>query len=130
MTPTAQDVTEPDVSIAEEYHDAIPSEAAPTSPDHSFGPAVEELLQRSEAVPMPPQTTPTWVLATVHTGYAHRHILQSVWPDDWLAPCMFPKCMDAILAPLPLQVIRMMNYLDDWLICPSRRKQQWPTQRL
>ncbi|MGH0130642.1 UNVERIFIED_CONTAM: hypothetical protein FKN15_045257 [Acipenser sinensis] len=52
----ALDVTEPDVTIAEEDHDAtmtlvgrclLPSEAATTSPDHSFGPAVEELLQHS-----------------------------------------------------------------------------------
>ncbi|MGH0174512.1 UNVERIFIED_CONTAM: hypothetical protein FKN15_069891 [Acipenser sinensis] len=43
-------VTEPDVSITEEEHDAISikaSWAAPTSPDQSFGPAFEELMQRS-----------------------------------------------------------------------------------
>ncbi|MGH0159999.1 UNVERIFIED_CONTAM: hypothetical protein FKN15_072848 [Acipenser sinensis] len=50
----ALDVTELDFIIAEEDHDVraygkvAPSfKVAPTSPGHSFGPAVEELLQRS-----------------------------------------------------------------------------------
>ncbi len=33
-----------------------------------------------------------------------------------LAPRTFMKCMDAALAPLRLQGIRVLNYLDDWLI--------------
>ncbi len=33
-----------------------------------------------------------------------------------LAPRTFTKCMDAALAPLRLQGIRVLNYLDDWLI--------------
>ncbi len=33
-----------------------------------------------------------------------------------LAPRMFTKCIDAALAPLRLQGIRVLNYLDDWLI--------------
>lgn len=34
-----------------------------------------------------------------------------------LAPRVFTKCMDAILATLRLNGIRVLNYLDDWLIC-------------
>ncbi len=33
-----------------------------------------------------------------------------------LAPRKFAKCMDAALAPLRLPGIRVLNYLDDWLI--------------
>ncbi len=33
-----------------------------------------------------------------------------------LSLCASTKCMDAALAPLRLQSIRVLNYLDDWLI--------------
>ncbi|CAM4566361.1 unnamed protein product [Leuciscus chuanchicus] len=33
-----------------------------------------------------------------------------------LSPRTFTKCVDAALAPLRLQGIRIMNYIDDWLI--------------
>ncbi|XP_048024136.1 LOW QUALITY PROTEIN: uncharacterized protein LOC125253920 [Megalobrama amblycephala] len=33
-----------------------------------------------------------------------------------LSPRTFTKCMDAALAPLRLQGIRILNYIDDWLI--------------
>ncbi|KAL0165908.1 hypothetical protein M9458_037752, partial [Cirrhinus mrigala] len=33
-----------------------------------------------------------------------------------LAPRMFTKCMDAALAPLRQRGIRILNYLDDWLV--------------
>ncbi len=33
-----------------------------------------------------------------------------------LSPRTFTKCVDAALAPLRLQVIRILNYIDDWLI--------------
>ncbi len=38
-----------------------------------------------------------------------------------LAPRTFTKCMDAALAPLRLQWIRILNYLDDWLPVPGSR---------
>ncbi len=33
-----------------------------------------------------------------------------------LSPCTFTKCVDAALVPFQLQGIRIMNYIDDWLI--------------
>ncbi len=33
-----------------------------------------------------------------------------------LSPCTFTKVVDAVLAPLRLQGIRILNYIDDWLI--------------
>ncbi|XP_051756680.1 uncharacterized protein si:dkey-171c9.3 isoform X3 [Ctenopharyngodon idella] len=33
-----------------------------------------------------------------------------------LAPCTFTKCMDAALSPLRQMGVRILNYLDDWLV--------------
>ncbi len=33
-----------------------------------------------------------------------------------LSPCTFTNCVDAALAPLRFQGIRILNYIDDWLI--------------
>ncbi|KAI2644567.1 Transposon Ty3-G Gag-Pol polyprotein [Labeo rohita] len=39
-----------------------------------------------------------------------------------LSPRTFTKCMDAALAPLRLQGIRILNYIDDWLILAQSRE--------
>ncbi len=38
------------------------------------------------------------------------------WPFIALSPRTFTKCVDAALAPLWLQGIRILNNIDDWLI--------------
>ena len=40
-----------------------------------------------------------------------------------LAPRTFTKCMDAVLAPLSMRGVQVLNYLDDWLICAASREQ-------
>ncbi len=38
-----------------------------------------------------------------------------------LAPCTFSKCVDAALSPLRASGMRILNYLDDWLILAQSR---------
>ncbi len=40
-----------------------------------------------------------------------------------LAPHTFTRCMDAVLGPLQQEGLRVMNYLDDWLICAQTEEQ-------
>lgn len=40
-----------------------------------------------------------------------------------LSPRTFTKCMDAAIAPLRLQGIRILNYIDDWLILAQSEHQ-------
>ncbi len=47
-----------------------------------------------------------------------------------LAPRMFTKCMDAALAPMRLQGIQILNYLDNWLFLGSSREQVIQSQGL
>ncbi|KAL0152927.1 hypothetical protein M9458_051756, partial [Cirrhinus mrigala] len=53
--------------------------------------------------------------------------------DVTLSPHTFTKCVDAALAPLRLQGIRILNYIDDWLILAQSEEmavQTWPRLRL
>ncbi len=54
-----------------------------------------------------------------------KQILPQICPGDWfmsldlkvlLHPGTFTRCMDAALSPLRQMGIRILNYLDDWLI--------------
>ncbi len=47
-------------------------------------------------------------------GKAYQYCVLPFWLA--LAPRTFTKCMDTALAPLWLQGVRILNYLDDWLI--------------
>ena len=38
-----------------------------------------------------------------------------------LAPRVFTKCVEAAIAPLRQQGLRLFNYLDDWLLCVCSR---------
>ena len=40
-----------------------------------------------------------------------------------LAPRTFTRCMDTVLGPLRRQGLRVINYLDDWLICAQTEQQ-------
>ncbi len=42
-----------------------------------------------------------------------------------LAPRTFTRCMDAALAPLRHQGVRILNYLDDWLVCAQSEEIHW-----
>ncbi len=63
------------------------------------------------------------------TGHSFGLLLEKrltsnkVLPFDLaLAPRTFTKCIDAALAPLRLQGIRVLNYLNDWLILAHSRE--------
>ncbi len=43
-------------------------------------------------------------------------------PFTALSPRIFPKYVDAALAPLQLQGIRILNYIDNWLILAQSEK--------
>lgn len=40
-----------------------------------------------------------------------------------LAPRTFTRCMEAVLSPLRQRGIRILNYLDDWLLCARSEDQ-------
>ncbi len=69
---------------------------------------------------------------TIDLKHAYFHIQVVRWHRTFLrftnirsfplAPRTFNKCMNAALAPLRLQGIRLLNYLDDWLILANSRE--------
>ncbi|CAL9704266.1 unnamed protein product [Knipowitschia caucasica] len=40
-----------------------------------------------------------------------------------LAPRTFTRCMEAVLSPLRQEGIRILNYLDDWLLCAGTQQE-------
>ena len=82
--------------------------------------------------------------AYFHVPIAHQHrrfLRFSYRGKQWqfrvlpfglsLSPRVFTRCVAAALAPLQAQGIRILPYLDDWLICaPSRAEVAERTQRL
>lgn len=80
------------------------------------------------------RTRDWFVTIGLKDAYFHIHIVKRHWkflrfafkgkPYQYrilpfglaLAPWTFTKCMDAALDPLWLQGVRILNYLDDWLI--------------
>ncbi|KAI2658175.1 Transposon Tf2-8 polyprotein [Labeo rohita] len=64
-----------------------------------------------------------------------KQILAHIQPGDWFisAPRTFTKCINAALSPLRQSGIRILNYLDDWLVIAQSRdtleKPQMPAPR-
>lgn len=74
--------------------------------------------------------------AYFHVPIAHHHrkFLQFAYRDHhWqfrvlpfglsLFPRVFTRCMAADLAPLQSRSVKVLPYLDDWLLCASSRAQ-------
>ncbi|KAK3518148.1 hypothetical protein QTP70_033243 [Hemibagrus guttatus] len=68
-----------------------------------------------------------YIRGTAHVGRLGDKVRETrlrwfghVQRRETLSPHTFTKCMDAALAPLHLQGIRVLNYLDEWLILHSK----------
>ncbi len=65
---------------------------------------------------LPPRSLDLWDVVEQEIHIIDVHRCTDLPFSLELSPRTFTKCVDAALAPLHLQSIRIMNYIDDWLI--------------
>lgn len=64
-----------------------------------------------------PDTYLGMLLAVSDVSFSKTYKIRVLPFDIALAPWPFTRCMDTVLAPLCHLSIRVLNYLDDWLVC-------------
>ncbi|MGH0124675.1 UNVERIFIED_CONTAM: hypothetical protein FKN15_049091 [Acipenser sinensis] len=122
-SPTRMAEEEDALSISASWNeDSFPTERLPQKLVHPRLSSMSALIGRAANFLQVP-----WATA----AEPRRSMFRTQAEAPALSPSKPPlsKCVDAILAPLRLKGIRVMNCLDDWMTVPSRRKEQWPTRQ-